>query len=373
LKIAINTRLLLKNRLDGIGRFTFETMRRITRLHPEHQFFFLFDRPYDQRFIFAPNIIPVVIPPQTLHPLLYIVWFEIGITNWLKRNKPDLFISPDACLSLSSSTPSLLVIHDLNFEHQPENLPRIWRIYYRKLVPRFARKANRIATVSVTTKEDIVITYSIPDCKIDVVYSGINAGFVPLQELAKAQLKTKFIDGKDFFLVVGSLHPRKNICNLLQAFDLFKRDDQKGLKLVVAGRKLWWTREMENSYKTMNYQNDVVFTGLVSDEEIQKLTGAALASVFVSKFEGFGLPIIEAFNCNTPVITSCTSSMPEVAGNAALFVDPESLNSICEAMQQIVSDSGLRDKLILAGRARKDLFNWDSTADKLWRSVEQIL
>ena len=148
MKIAVNTRLLLKNKLEGIGWFTYESLKRIVLSHPEHDFYFIFDRKYDDEFVFAKNVTPIVVGPPARHPLLHFIWYEISIPRVLKRINPDVFISPDAFLSLSSKYPDLIVIHDLNFEHFPEYMPWLWRSYYRYFTPRYAKKAKRIATVS---------------------------------------------------------------------------------------------------------------------------------------------------------------------------------------------------------------------------------
>ena len=129
--IAVNTRLLLKNKLEGIGWFTFETLKRITQKHKEHQFVFIFDRPYSEEFIFSNNITPVVIVPQARHPFLWRWWFEKSIPKVLRRHKADLFLSPDGYLSLKTDVKSIAVMHDLNFEHHPNDLPFLVRRYYR--------------------------------------------------------------------------------------------------------------------------------------------------------------------------------------------------------------------------------------------------
>ena len=123
--IAVNTRLLLKNKLEGIGWFTYETLSRITKNHPEHIFYFLFDRPYHSDFVFESNVTPIVLPPPARHPVLFYIWFEISVARFLRKLKPDLFLSPDGYLSLKTKTTSLAVIHDINFEHYPEDFPLI--------------------------------------------------------------------------------------------------------------------------------------------------------------------------------------------------------------------------------------------------------
>ncbi|MDD4107394.1 MAG: glycosyltransferase, partial [Prolixibacteraceae bacterium] len=154
--IAVNTRLLLKGKLEGIGWFTFETLKRMTVRHPEHRYIFIFDRPYSEDFIFSDNIIPVVVFPPTRHPVLWYIWFEFQIPRVLKRYGADIFLSPDGYLSLRTKVPQLAVIHDINLVHRPADLPWLKAEYYNFFFPRFAEKAKRIATVSSYSKEDIV-------------------------------------------------------------------------------------------------------------------------------------------------------------------------------------------------------------------------
>jgi glycosyltransferase involved in cell wall biosynthesis len=370
LKIAVNTRLLIPDRLDGIGRFAYETLKNITVNHPEHQFLFIFDRPFHESFIFSSNITPLVIPPQARHPLLFLAWFEVSVPLLLIKHKPDLFFSPDGFLSLLTGIPSVAVIHDLNFEHFPNDLPWAVRNYYKKMFPRFARSATRIDTVSQFSKQDIIDRYKIPAHKIDVVYNGCSDNFKAILPEARKLVMQQYTGGHEYFIFVGSLHPRKNLVNLFKAFDQFKKTDQKGIKLLLAGARMWWTSEIKASFDSLIYKADIVFTGRVSDPELSKLLASAIALTYVSYFEGFGIPILEAFNCETPVITSNISSMPEVAGDAAILVDPFSIESISDAMHRVESDHLLRNQLIKNGSRQKDLFSWKKTSEKVWNTIE---
>ena len=221
MRIAVNTRLLLEEKLEGIGWFTHETMRRIVLAHPEHEFIFVFDRAFDKRFVYAPNVTPVVIHPPTRHPLLYRIWFDWLLPRKLKALSADAFISPDGFLALRSNVPALAVIHDLNFEHYPEDLPKRYSRYYRSYFPRFARHAARIATVSEFSRRDIAVRYEVDEGRIDVVYNGVGDMFSPLTDEQKAAARDRFAEGHRYFICVGSLHPRKNIARLLLAFDRF--------------------------------------------------------------------------------------------------------------------------------------------------------
>jgi glycosyltransferase involved in cell wall biosynthesis len=136
---------------------------------------------------------------------------------------------------------------------------------------------------------------------------------------------------------------------------------------------MWWTDEIRLAYEGMEYRDDVIFTGRVTDIELASLMASALALTYVSYFEGFGIPILEAFHCDTPVITSNVTSMPEVAGNAAVLIDPFSITSIADAMQKVASDEGFRKKMIVEGRKQREQFSWERTAEKLWECVEKTL
>jgi len=373
-KIAVNTRLLIKNQLDGIGWFTYETLKRITISHPEHTFHFIFDRPYNEEFIFNNNIIPISINPPARHPFLFYLWFEFAIPKILKKINPDLFLSTDGYLSLKTKVDSLPVIHDLNFEHHPEQLPYLTRKYYKHYFPAFAKKAKRIATVSEYSKKDIQKTYGIESDQIDVVYNGANESYMPCSEQDKEKTRNKYTEGYPYFLFIGTLHPRKNIANLFHAFDQFKNNSNNNIKLMIIGEKKWWTADINNAYEKMKNKTDVIFKGHTEPEELKNIIPSALVMIYVSFFEGFGIPIIEAMRSGVPVITSQSSCMPEIAGGAALLADPFSINSISQQMEKVASDKEVREELIVKGLERSREFTWDKTAKKkLWSCIEKTI
>ncbi|MBC8005971.1 MAG: glycosyltransferase family 4 protein [Verrucomicrobia bacterium] len=367
--IAVNTRLLLPGKLEGIGWFTKETLSRMVVNHPEHQFIFIFDRPYSKEFIFSDNVTPVILFPPTRHPLLWMIWFELQIPRILNKYKADLFFSPDGYLSLSTKVKQLAAIHDINFAHRPKDLPWLKARYYNFFFPRFARKAKRIVTVSSYSKEDIHQTYKILNNHIDVVYNGVNTLYTPTGEAERKAAKERYSMGKDYFLFIGSLHPRKNIVGLLKAFDAFRASVESDVKLMIVGGSMFKTGEIEQTYQAMRYKSDVVFTGRVTSEELHQILGAALALTFVPYFEGFGIPVIEAMSAGIPVISSNTTSLPEVGGDAVLYVDPHDMNQLKEAMVRINNDDKLRQSLIEAGFRQKEKFSWDKTAQLLWESI----
>ena len=372
MKIAVNTRLLLKDRLEGIGWVEYETLRRMVKNHPEAEFFFLFDRQPDPKFIFGDNVKPIVLFPQARTSLLFIWFFELSVARALSKIKADIFFSPDGYLSLRSKVPQVVEFHDLSFEHYPADIPYKYLWHYKKFFPRFARKAKRIVTVSEFSKQDIVDCYGVDPAKIDVAYNGVNEIFKPLPEDDIQEIRMKYSGGHPYFMFVGSLHPRKNLARLFTAFDRFKQRNQNDVKLVIVGEKRWWTEPIQKAYDAMGCKEDVIFTGRLSAEDLHRVTAAALASVYVSYFEGFGIPILEAFKCDTPVITSNVSSMPEVAQDAALLVDPFSEDSIADAMAKVL-DENTRQELIVKGRERAKAFSWDLAAEVIWNSLMKTI
>lgn len=372
MRIAVNTRLLLSGKLEGIGWFAHEALQRIVRAHPEHEFIFLFDRPYAGRFVYANNVLPVVLPPPTRHPLLYRIWFGWMVPAALRRHRADLFLSPDGFLSLRTRVPQVPVVHDLNFEHHPEDLPGAYRRYYRSFFPRFAKKAARIVTVSAFSKQDIVTRYGIAPDRIDVVYNGIGEVFTPLPATEQAAVRQRLTNGAPYFVCVGSLHPRKNIARLLQAFDRFA-ERHPGVRLVIVGEAFWWDDRMKAAWKAMRHADRVTFTGRLEQKALHGALGSALALAFVSYFEGFGIPVAEAMKCGVPVIAANVTSLPEVAGEAAVYCDPFDVDDIAGAMERIHADPGLRDRLGAAGQERATRYTWDRTAEGLWASVERVL
>ena len=368
MRIAINTRLLVHGKMDGIGWFTYETARRIVKAHPEHTFYLLFDRPPSPEFIFADNAIPVVLLPPARHPILWWMFFELSVSSFLKRYKIDLFLSPDGFIPLHSRVPSLAVIHDINFEHADGNLRPSHQRYMTHFFPRFALRASRIATVSEYSKQDIASTYNIDSKKIDVVYDGAHDGYRPHTEEEKTAIRQRFTDGKPYLIFISTILKRKNLANLLLAFEQVKRTDTTGLKLIVVGNKVWWQDELAKAYDNMNHKEDVIMPGHIEPNELAALLSGAVALVYPSYFEGFGIPILEAMYAETAVIASRTTSMPEVGGDAVLYIDPANPDDIAHAIRQL-NEPRLRDELIAKGRIHREKFSWEKSADLLWQSI----
>ncbi|MDR1848355.1 MAG: glycosyltransferase family 4 protein [Bacteroidales bacterium] len=373
MRVGVNARLLLKGRLEGIGYFAKETLSRIVKAHPDVEFVFFFDRKYDSSFVFASNVTPVVIPLPTRHPLLWWIYFEILLPFYLKRYKVDVFFSPDGWMPQKPSIPTLNTIHDINFWHNGSFIRSfVMRKYYFHFFPRFAKNCTRLITVSEFSRRDIIEAFGLTESKISVVYNAPNEAYKPLDETERQKVRTEYTNGKPFFYFVGALHKRKNLEHLFKAFDAFKNRTKSDVKLVIIGSQMWKDADMETAYDNMVSKADVVFTGRLEADRITRIAAASLALVFVSYFEGFGIPIVEAFAAQTAVITSTTTSMPEVSGEAALLCEPTDTDSIATAMQNIYSKPDLRLSLIEKSKTQLQLFNWESSAAKLWSNIISI-
>jgi len=372
MNIAVNAQLLIKDRLEGIGWFEYETLKRITRAHPEHEFYFFFDRTWDESFIFSTNVHPISTLLPSRHPLLWYYRFHHTLPEKLRKYDIDLFFSPDGW-NVPAQFRSVVVIHDLNFVHFPKNLPYLSRKYYERFFPEYARNARRVVTVSAYSKQDISKSFGINPNQIDVVYNGASDDFVPLGEGEKTDVKRVHTRGHDYFIFVGALNPRKNIYKLLQAFDDFCDRTDNNFQLVIAGVPMFSSSFFQSKTDHLKHKDRIHFSGRVGRKELARLVGASHALLLPSTFEGFGIPIVEAMYCDVPVITSNITAMPEIAGDAALLVDPYSVASIADAMLTLHGDDKLREELIQKGRQRRDIFSWDNTANALWASIERCL
>jgi glycosyltransferase involved in cell wall biosynthesis len=371
MKIAVNTRFLLKDKLEGIGWFTHEIFKRMVINHPEDEFLFIFDRPYDERFIFSDNVTPIVASPPARHPILWKIWFDFSIPKVLKKHKPDIFISTDGFASLRTEVPQITTIHDLAFEHYPEHLPFKFRYYLRKFTPKFAHFVKKIVTVSTFSKVDLQEQYGVPVDKISVIYNGAHTEYKPLDSETIHEIRREYASGKPYFVFAGALHPRKNIEKLLEAFALFKKETKSDMQLLLVGRFAWKSDSIKNALSQHPFRDDIHNYDYMNVDKLSKIIGSAYALTFVSLFEGFGIPILEAIRCHVPSITANKTSMPEVAGETGILVSPDNVTEIAQAMKTMVSDSALRQRLIDNCKAQGSKFCWDKSAEDFYQLIKK--
>ena len=369
MRIAINAIFLQKDRLEGYGHYVKEVFSRMVMQHPEHEFILVYDRPHNEEFNFGSNITSIIVSPAARHPLAFKYWYDVKAPLALRSLKPDVWVQPYGFCSLSTGIPQVLLVHDLAFKHYPKFVSWYHRLYYQQFTKKFIAKAKTIVTVSAFTKTDLIKQYAVRDEKIHIVHGAAGKWFHPVPWQVKEDVKDSFADGREYFLFTGGIHPRKNLITLLKAFSLFKKWQKSNMKLLVAGRLAWQYDDIVQKLKTYKYRDDVVLLGYLPDEQLARVTASAYALVYPSYFEGFGLPIVEAMQSEVPVITSNTSSMPEIGGDAALYADPNDPEAIAKHMLNLYKDEALRSGLIEAGKLQAAKFSWDTAAQLLWKII----
>lgn len=369
MKIAINTRFLLPRQLEGIGRYTYEVCRRLVERHPEHEYLFIFDRAYDEQYLFSEQVQAEIVHPPARHPVLWYLWFEWQLPRLLERAGADVFFSPDGFATLGADTPTVLTVHDLAFEEKDNGVPALAGAYYRYFTPRYCAKAAQVVSVSEYTKQDLQQRYGIAADKISVCGNGCRQGFVPLDEAGQAAARADFNNGQPYFLYIGAVHPRKNVHRLIEGFSQFRASTGAEISLLIAGRFAWKTGPVKAAYERSGCKDHIKFLDYVSDVHLPQLLGGATGFAYPSLFEGFGLPILEAMHAEVPVITSQTTSMPEVAGKAALLVDPTDVSGIAEALRQLYEQPRLRQRLIAEGQQQRQQFSWAHTAEVVYQAI----
>jgi glycosyltransferase involved in cell wall biosynthesis len=301
------------------------------------------------------------------------LWTHLRLAAELGRHPPDVLFVPAHVLPLYCPVPAVVTVHDLGYRHYPAAHRRFDRWYLDYTTCRHTRVARRLVADSLATRLDLLDFYQADPRKISVVYLGRDESLVPVTDanIIKQARATYHIDG-DYLLYLGTLHPRKNLVRLVEAFHQAVTTLQnQELKLVIAGQKGWLYNAIFERVKQLGLTGQVIFTGYVADEDKPALLSGALAYVFPSLYEGFGLPVLEAMACGTPVLTSNISSLPEVAGEAALLVDPHHTAEIAAGLSQLITNPGLRRQLVEQGYQQIQKFSWSKAAAQVFELLEK--
>jgi glycosyltransferase involved in cell wall biosynthesis len=364
LRIAVNTRLLTSERLEGIGHYIDQLVWRLVQLMPEHDFHFFFDRTYDPRFIYADNVTAHVIQPPTRHPLLWYYWFEYQWPKRCRRLNIDLIFSPDGFCSTQTHIPTILTIHDLAYLAYPSGMKSRELSYYQKWIPKFIAKADMIICVSDFTKAEISHYFPAYEEKCLVIKNGVDENFKPIAISEQQLIREKYSSGQPYLLYMGSMHPRKNIKSIIEAFELFKTKNNTSIKLLLAGRMAWETTEIATKLKNSPFKKDIIHLPNFEKDRYQ-LVAAATALVYLSLYEGFGLPIIEAMSCRVPVIGSALGAMKETSGGKAILVNPLDTSQVADAMVKVFSSDDQLKNTVDQAYMHSQHYNWNLAAEKL--------
>jgi glycosyltransferase involved in cell wall biosynthesis len=295
------------------------------------------------------------------------LWTHLRLSWEMARRPPDVLFVPAHVLPPVHPRASLVTVHDLGYLHFPASHPRLQRLYLDLSTRWNARTAAHLLADSEATKADLIAHYAASPDKITVAYPGYDQTLAPVRDPARIEtVKARCGIASDYFLYLGTLQPRKNLARVIDAFAAAKT----GAGLVLAGKRGWLYDDLFAQVHRLGLEGRVLFPGYVAEEDKAALLGGALAFAFPSLYEGFGLPVLEAQACGCPVITSATSSLPEVAGDAALLVNPQDTSAIATAMQRIAAEPTLRETLIERGFANVRRFSWAACAQTVLIAIE---
>ncbi len=304
------------------------------------------------------------------------IWEHIYLPFVLKKLGVDVVHGPNYLVPFRKNEFSTVVtIHDLVAFLFPDTVPKKYSIYMKFLLRNIVRYTDRIIVNANSTKTDLINILAVPNKKISVIYEGIDTGvFYPRDDISKDKIRMKFDISDDFILHVGNLEPRKNFKGIVDSFlKIRQKKGFKGLKLVLAGQRGWLYKGILKEIKEKRLGDSIIFTGYVGKDDLPALYSAARLFLFPSFYEGFGLPVLEAMACGTPVITSRCSSLPEVAGDAAILVDPRNINDITNAIERLLKDNTLRGTYINKGFKRVKEFTWEKTAKEVLEVYNELL
>lgn len=363
----------------GIGRYTRELVRALLAMPSPHQYAFFYASParIDES---AFRLQPAAGQPPTIRRVpihdkwLMRLWHRLRVPLPVETfvGKVDLFHSPDFTLPPTRpGVPTLLTVHDLSFVRDPDSAWPSLRAFLNKAVPRSVQRATHVLADSLATKNDLIELFGTPAEKITVLYSGVEARFAPVRDRAEIdRVCARYELPRPFILSVGTLQPRKNYGRLIEAFARIAAEGPD--HLVIAGGKGWLYESIFEQVKSLGLEQRVHFPGFVDDADLPALYSAARLFAYVSLYEGFGLPLLEAMACGTPVIASNVSSLPEVVGDVGLQVDPRSVDDIARALQQMIDRPELRERSIGPGLERAKSFTWEKAARELLAIYDQV-
>lgn len=373
MRIAIDYTSALAQR-GGIGRHTRELVAALAAQDTQNTYrlFVAGRRSRDAPPSPGPNFAWRTTPlsEQWLARIWHRAQLPIPIEQW--TGAIDLLHAPDFVLPPTrAATRTILTIHDLSFVRSPETAPPRLVAYLNQVVPRSVQRADHVLAVSEATRQDVLALYDTPPEKVTVIHNGVDERFHQVDEAESLKnIRTRIgVGDAPFILAVGSVHPRKNYARLVEAFHRLNRP---GLRLVVVGDKGNPTAPVYERIATLGLAHRVTFTGFVGDDDLPALYSAASVLAFPSIYEGFGLPALEAMACGAPVVTSNTSSLPEIVGDAGLLVDPLDMDALADALARALDDEALRTELIKKGHHRAQQFTWEGAARQL-RSVYAAL
>ena len=378
MKIGLDLKILWYP-LTGMGRAAYELAKLLPYQGKNHDFFYLFNQRNIKDITGAENVKSIIITNKNFHGktgVLRRIWAEqVLMARAINRYNLDLLHVPAYCGPVFNKKKLVISIYDLAFLHFPKNLKTGAYYYWKTFLSMNIKRCERIIVCSQATKRDVMKFFRIRTEKIDVIPLGLNTKrFFPLRDENKTrEIKQKYKLPENFILFVGTLEPRKNLSLLVKAYGLLPDDLKRRYSLFIIGAKGWKYSSIFQLIKELGLTEKIIFPGRVSDEELRGVYSAATLLAFPSLYEGFGLPVLEAMACHTPVLTSNISSLPEVAGEAAYLVNPLSETEISKGLQKLLESKDLREALKQKGIQRVQEFSWERTTQETLKAYTKCL
>lgn len=373
MKIAINT-LSLNRTKAGMGNYIKNLVNVLSEIDKDNTYFVLVsERNKDFFRIRQKNFKIINLGKIVTMDLPRLFWEQISLPRFLKKNRIDVLHSPGFVMPIMSKAKNVLTMADMTFFTHPEAHTLAKRAYFWMFMPISIKKADKIISISENTKKDILDHVKVDKKKIRTVHLAADRSFKELnKDKCRKEIKERYDVGSPFILFIGMIEPRKNLERLITAFSELKKKENMQHKLVIVGKKGWKFDSIFKTIKKERLEQEIIFTGYVPDEDLAKFYNAADFFVYPSLYEGFGLPVLEAMACGCPVITSNVSSMPEVAGDAGLLINPESVKDIADAIKKVINDKELQKKMRKQGIKQSSRFSWKKTAEKTLRIYEEV-
>ncbi len=349
----------------GIGRYTRRLVGALAALDRQNRYI-LFSAGRDAPgAVWPPNFRRRELPLQDRHLALLWQRLRLPLPVELVTGRLDILHSPDFVLPPTLGARTVLTIHDLSFLRHPEcSSPPLLR-YLLDAVPRSVRRADLLLADSASTRQDLIELLQVPPERVAVLYPGVEPHFAPQSEARVGHVLAGYGVRRPYILALGTLQPRKNFARLIRAYHLLRQRHDLPHQLVIGGGRGWLEEEIHRTIAELGLGASVLLAGYVADEDLPALYSGAEVFAFPSLYEGFGLPVLEAMACGTPVVTGNVSSLPEVAGDAALLVPPEDVEALAEALWRTLSDGVLRNLLRERGFQQVKRFTWSAAAERL--------
>lgn len=366
MRIGINVRHI-QSRPTGVAKYMLNSILNLKKLDYNNNQYLLFfgsDKPVPEVILDAGFDYDVSKIP-TNNQIFKFLWAQLYLPHAIKAHKIDLFHEFSLISPVIKKCRTVLTVYDLAHLYLPECYTYMTRLYLNSLLSRSIKQADSIIAISESSKRDIMEHFKIAPEKIKVVYAGIDEIFRPIDDMEELErIKKVYRIKGDFILTVSLISPRKNLIRLIEAFKALRDQKKIDSQLVIVGRKAWLYEDVFREVASSGLEEDVIFCGHIPREHLLCLYNAATLFAYPSLYEGFGLPILEAMACATPVMASNVSSMPEVCGEAALLVDPYDIEELASAIADIVSKPHLRQTLIKRGLEQVSKFSWKKTAEE---------